>query len=475
MSDSDKKELGPVRKFVRDNWTNVLKGFGSARDSNMSNTFGSFTILSDFQLASMYAGDGWQKKVASIPAGSMVREWISIADDPDNKIDNMLTMIDTKNCFKQAIVWQRVFRGGLVWMVSTKPKNYTYKKGEKVDIKKLLVFSASEVRVHEIYGTEDVITAGSNKKTTKIDPLKIGEVQSFRILKNRKRKEDIIVDASQCLVFKGDPIPSAPEESFDTVFSGTNIDQLEYEYWGMGALQSIYPQMSKYGMFESGMGKIATELVVAIYKIAGLREILQADGGQAMIQNRIETIDVSKSMINAMFLDADGNEDFFRNSINLAGVPDLWDRFMMTVSGVTNIPSSKLFGRQAAGMNNKGEQDERNYNDYIVDLQGMDMKRNLMILISHLTGKEVSFSFNNPWAPSQSELVDMRQKQSEIDKVYLETGVLTPDEVRTSRFDDMYSFETGLLQEEAPDIQEGDEDLPPEPGSKDPDINDPDM
>lgn len=457
---SDEKQPKKIRKFVKDNWSNITKGFGSSRDPNLGTTFENFTLLSDLQLAVMYCGDGWQKKVASVPAGSMVKEWISISDDADSSINSMLVSLDTQNMFKEAIVWQRVFRGGLIWMISSKPKNYKYKDDEKIDIKKLMVFSASEVRVHKMYGASESLEAGKNNIEKKIDPLKIGQVEQFEILKNNKRYNDIIVDASQCLVFKGDPIPSVPHESFDSLFTGQNVPILEYEYWGIGVLQNIYPQMSKYGIFESGMGKIATELVVAIYKIAGLREILQSKEGVALIKNRVEAMDAAKSMINAMFLDAEAGEDFFRNSINLAGVPDLWDRFMMTVSGVTNIPTSKLFGRQASGLNNKGEQDERNYNDYIVEEQGKDMRRNLTILLKYLTGKEVAFEFNSPWAPSQAEMVDMKQKQSEIDGVYLEKGVLTPDEVRKSRFDSRYSFETELLQSDAPDVQEGDDALP---------------
>jgi len=452
-----------ARRFVKDNWQNVVKGIGGTRDSNTYTEFGSFNVLSDGTLASMYAGDGWAKKVVSVPAGTMVREWISISDDGDSTLKNALEKLDTKNAFKEAITWQRTFRGGLIWMVSSKSPLYEYKQEEKIDIKKLLVFAASEIRIEKMYGSEKNVVTGATTVTEKVDPLKIGTVQTFRILKNSKRGKDIIINSSQCLVFKGDPLPSVPGEGFDTNFIASGLDKIEYEYWGMGVLQTIFPQMSKYGLFESAMGKISTELVVAIYKMAGLKEILQSDDGVDLINKRIDVIDTTKSVINAVFMDAEGGEEFSRNSINLSGVPDLWDRFMMTISGVTNIPASKLFGRQASGLNNKGEQDERNYNDYITDEQGKDMKRNLIILLSHITGKFVDFDFNSPWAPSQVESLDMRNKQSETDKIYLDSGVLLPEEVRMSRFEKSYSFETEISDAELPLTQPGDENLPPEP------------
>lgn len=460
-----------VVKIVKDNWTNIKKGFGGSRDSNKNTTYGDLSVLSDSQLAIMYSGDGWQKKVASVPAGSMIREWIAISEDGDGTIAKKLDKIDTKNVFKEALIWQRVFRGGLVWMVSTKAPSAEYKKGEKIDIKKLLVFSASEVRIEKMYGSDVIIETGSKKVSEKIDPLRIGEVATFKILKNETRPNDIIVDASQCLIFRGDPIPSVPEEVYETYFGSNNVPFIEYQYWGIGALQSIYTQMSKYGIFEAAMGQLAPELVVAIYKIAGLREILQSDNGPEMMSKRIAAMDDAKSTLNAMFMDADGNEEFYRNSIDLSGIPEVWDRFMMTASGVSNIPASKLFGRQASGLNNKGEMDERNYNDFIVDQQGKDMKKNIYILLEHLTGKFTEFIFNNPWAPSQAETVKMRNEQAKTDEIYMKEQVLLPEEVRKARFAGTYSFETELVSDKEMEnlLQEQDEDkdLPGDPSDDD--------
>lgn len=462
MSDQKSNDMsaGKLTKLVKDGWANILKGFGGKQDTTNSNTYSGLRVLTDTELASMYAGDGWQKKIATIPAGSMTREWISIPEDAENDISKKLKKLDTQNLFKMALVWQRTFRGGLIWMVSTRDPKAAYKDSEKIDIKKLLVFSASEVRIESMYGTTTVMEPGKGISSERIDPLKIGEAEYFRILPNRKRAKEIIVHASQCLVFRGDPIPSVPEGVFDSLFMSGEVPEIEYLYWGTGVLQSIFTQMSNYGIFENGMGKIGSELVVGIYKIAGLREILQSEDGIAMLKTRIAAVDAAKSMINALFLDAEGNEAFDRNTVNLAGVPELWDKFMMVVSGVSNIPASKLFGRQASGLNNKGEQDERNYNDYIVEEQGKDMRKNLEILLWHLEGKQVTFTFHNPWAPSQAELVTMRKDQSEIDDRYYNMGVLTPEEIRKSRFADGYSFETALLVEDLPEDQEGDEDLP---------------
>jgi len=253
------------------------------------------------------------------------------------------------------------------------------------------------------------------------------------------------IHATQCLLLPGDALPMVSDSGFGASFSGSKVSEDEYVYWGTGVVQSIFNQLSRYGTFEQGMGNLGAEIIVAIYKIAGLREILQSENGTEIMANRMEVMNQAKSVLNAIFLDAEGDEDFIRNTPQLGGVPELWDKFMMVLSGVTDIPASRLFGRQAAGLNNKGEMDERNYNAYLTGQQDLKMKNPLKQLLFHLTGEKIPFTFNNPWEPSQQELIDMKKKQSEIDSVYLTTGVLLEEEVRLSRFEKGYSFETELL------------------------------
>lgn len=52
------------------------------------------------------------------------------------------------------------------------------------------------------------------------------------------------------------------------------------------------------------------------------------------------------------------------------------------------------------------------------------------------------------WEPTESEVIEMRSKQSETDERYVNTGVLTPADVALSRFGgDEYSAETTLNEE----------------------------
>jgi hypothetical protein len=54
---------------------------------------------------------------------------------------------------------------------------------------------------------------------------------------------------------------------------------------------------------------------------------------------------------------------------NFAGLPEIYDRFMMEIAGAAEIPATKLFGRSPQGMNATGESDTRNYYEMITSLQ----------------------------------------------------------------------------------------------------------
>jgi hypothetical protein len=75
-----------------------------------------------------------------------------------------------------------------------------------------------------------------------------------------------------------------------------------------------------------------------------------------------------------------------------------------------------------------------------------------------------SLEFNPLWQPTEQETVEMRNKQAETDKIYIEQQVLTPEEVTLSRFGgDEYSIETSV------DLEARKQ---PEEGSQEPDDSD---
>ena len=150
------------------------------------------------------------------------------------------------------------------------------------------------------------------------------------------------VHVSRCLIFKGIPVPQRINSTSD------------FWYWGMSVLQQIWDDLKNFGAGVNHINKLLYEFVIGKYKLKGLATLL-AEGNEDKLRTRMSAINVSKSIINAVLLDSE--EDFIRDSVSVTGIPDLLDRYMMFLAGVSGYPVTRLFGRSPAGQNATGESD----------------------------------------------------------------------------------------------------------------------
>jgi hypothetical protein len=152
-------------------------------------------------------------------------------------------------------------------------------------------------------------------------------------------------------------------------------------------------------------------------------------------------------------------------------MPDLLSLFILRICAAARMPVTKLFGQSPSGLNATAEGDLAFWYDRVSGQQDADLRKQLEYLIKLLwlakdgpTGgvepKSWSLDFESLWQLSQDEETAARKTQAETDAVYIDTGVLTPDEVAMSRFGgDRYSFETSLDDE----IRAEPEQVEPEP------------
>lgn len=101
------------------------------------------------------------------------------------------------------------------------------------------------------------------------------------------------------------------------------------------------------------------------------------------------------------------------------GLGEIYDRFMMDVSGVCGIPVTKLFGRSPTGMNATGELDMQNYYDLIEKEQETRLRpvlENLLpIIFTSVLGavpNDLDFNFNPVRRSNEAERQDLGSKQT---------------------------------------------------------------
>jgi uncharacterized protein len=161
-----------------------------------------------------------------------------------------------------------------------------------------------------------------------------------------------------------------------------------------------------------------------------------------------------RSTIRGVLIDSE--EDFGRQQTPIAGLPEILEKFMFRVAAASDMPASMLFGQAPAGLNATGESDIRFYYDHLKNQQDRHLRpalEKLLKMAFPVIGREPrrwELQFRSLWQLSDSEKAQTHVAQANADKVYLDARVLSPDDVRQSRFGDAYSVDT-TVQGPAPE------------------------
>jgi phage-related protein (TIGR01555 family) len=431
--EEEKRDEWSVSVNRSDGWMNVFAGIGGQYDKSLYTTTADYRILSNQTLTDLWMGDGLGNRIVKIVADDMTRKWITVPGDPSEKILDALHQLHAKSAFHEALCWMRLYGGSLIVA--------GYRDGGNLD-DPLNEGSIKSIDFLQVYSRDQVFLIETNLIGDPNDP-NFGEPEYFDI--QPKYGRTFRVHRSRCLVFKGEMVPNyAKEDNWN-------------HYWGMSVLQPIWDRISNLGAAEQGVSNIMLEFIVGKYKLENLAKML-AEGRENEVIRRLTLINMGKSLINAVLLGE--NEDYTRDSANMGGLADVLDRLMMFLAGVSGIPVTKLFGRSPAGENATGEFDMRNYYDMVSSVQENKLQRPLQMLVGFIAKvlkiADPIIEFNPLYQPTQKEMLEMRKLQADIDNIYLEKAVLTPEEVFTSRFVDGYSFET-----EVEPFQEPEEEMEP--------------
>ncbi len=421
----------PKKEMKSDGWQNVLSGLGAKnRDRSVSTNFGTFHVLSNAELAHLYAGDGPATRIVNAPADDMVRNgWRITGDDAKESLYKLGEQMDMTARVCEALKWQRLFGGSLI------VKEYASDGG---NLESPVRKNALLVRMR-VYAANQVVLEKSQFNTNPSSPY-FESPEVFEVKK--KFGGRFRIHASRCEVLKGQPFP------IDDSLKLT----MQQKFWGMSELQAPYMALSVLGAFVQGIGHAGQEMAVSKYRLSNLMQIMAENSTDALYA-RMEAIEASKSLINAVLLGKD--EEWGRDQLSFVGLPEVFDRLAMMVSGSCAIPVTKLFGRSAAGLNATGEGDTRDYYDYLNSRQtsflGPLLQRLYGAIKSSVTDHEIMF--NPAWSPTQAELVEMRNKQAQTDEIYATKIVdadgnpaLSVEEIRESRFSGGYGFEMVLTK-----------------------------
>jgi phage-related protein (TIGR01555 family) len=432
LSRGDSVEARTRKLIQNDGWMNIYSGMGiSGTDKQLGTSFGRVPRLYETELTDLYRGDGFAKRTIDLPTGEMLREGFVIHGDTDNLVNAYLEHMRAKQEVLMALRWARLYGGGLLVMLIN--------DGGKLDtpLNEGNIRSIEQMRVYDRYRvtwtTADLYEDPENPKFGQLEYYSVSPTSMGGVIPPFR------VHESRCLRFDGMPV--------------NNKIRQENNGWGDSIFQSIYRQLADLTGSYHASKEVIDDFIQIIVKIDNLQELIAA-GKEDLVKQRINIMDMGRHVMNTIMLDT--KEEYSKEASRVAGLDALLGKFAEAYSAVTEIPLTLLMGQTPKGFNAKDDGSMRKWYDKIAEDQEDELRQQLerlvyLIMLSKegpTNGKVLedwSLEFNPLWQPTEIEVVEMRNKQAETDKIYIENQVLTPEEVTVSRFGgDEYSIETSV-------------------------------
>ena len=168
------------------------------------------------------------------------------------------------------------------------------------------------------------------------------------------------------------------------------LEKLAENYWGTSEMEHVIDELQKRDNVSWNVALLTFMANIRVVKMEGMEEIL-ALGDRDAQQQLYNTVEGMNMLLNNNALQVLGSkDDYQQHQYTFSGLGDVYDRFMMDVSGASGIPVTKLFGRSPAGLNATGDADMQNYYDTVESYQESQLRPVLDKLLPIIFMSELS-------------------------------------------------------------------------------------
>jgi phage-related protein (TIGR01555 family) len=398
-----RRALADLRDRVRtDGWVNLLTGLGGRRDSSTAAVVCPPRYLTNQEILWLYHGSDLARRIVDLlPSEAMRLGWLT----GDERLDKALRRKDVGRKFLDAWIWGRAYgRGGLLFLYADSLGPYD-----------------KAVRDEDV-GPGDVVdmipVEGIDMTAARRDQ-RTGEITHYYIHDTGGRAGGREIHVSRFVMFRG--IRTA--------------DRVRAERDGahLGVLQIVADMLRDTDQAWRGVMHLLQDLSQAVFKVKGLISQL-ANGQKAAVMDRMEIVDLSRSIARAVVIDADGEDFSHVGAANVTGIDGLINLVFQRVSGAAGVPMTKLFGIAPTGFND-GAQDRKNFQDAaeiereeITD-QAARVSRLYAASLRRDTHK-VAIKWPPLWAPTPGERADLDVKQAQAAQARIQAQISEPEEER---------------------------------------------
>lgn len=410
----------------QDSWLNATTGLGGSRDKSVGFAIQPVVPLTIQELEWLYMGDPMCAVIVdSIPEDALSKN-IIIHGKESERLTKAFEHFGGITKFVEAWRWGRLYGGGAIFMgVQDPDQSLPLNSATHGRILYTMVLERAEMQPYSYYSDPASVNFGM-PKTYKIQPrtfhqgMQRGPSSTDDILSYGK-----IVHESRLLMFGGAPTPN----NFKNMNNG----------WDASVLQSVYDIITDYNGMWRNANYAVNDMSQGVYKIKGLNDMISKGQGDQLL-TRMELVDLARSIARSVIVDADTEDFSVVGAANISALSPVLEQANTRVAAAARMPLTRLMGISPGGLNATGDSDLSNWYG-VIDVAREQTARPLLMkylkTIARSINADVSdldIEFPQLWSLSDLELADLRNKQANTDQLYISMGVVTPQEIRNTRF-----------------------------------------
>ena len=378
-----------------DGYSNAAAFLGEDSPLLASGTFRRSGLTQNTELLTAAYRENWlATRIIDTPAEDMTRSWYTLTGkiDPEDLAD--LRRLEAAHSVKQeitdAIRWARLYGGALALMVI---------EGEGSRLEKPLDLALLPPECFQgllVLDRARGITPSLELETDLSDP-DYGLPMYYTVDADDGETQSRKIHHSRLLRFVGRPLPRREE--------------ISENYWGASELEHIWEELMKRSSTSANIAQLVFQANITTLKMNDFsdRIALGTDAVRSQIRGLIEEENRFRTSFGLQLLSRDDSLE--NHPYSFAGLSEIYEAFMMDISGAAEIPATKLFGRSPQGFEATGKSDLKNYYEMIAGLQERHLRpaleRLLPVMAVSCFGylpEDLDFVFN----PLASETPDER-------------------------------------------------------------------
>lgn len=445
----DKRIIGMIKN---DGWKNLFTGLGGKADKRQHTKARPEGFLLDVELETIYSDDGLGAKIVDLlPEDMMKRGWHyefenqkEGMEEVSKVYDDFFESLSAYDKITKALKWNRLYGGGILLLGAYDGNPLD----EPLNIKRIKAFDNLKFvpRSNIMYGT-------IQWQRNPMEP-RYGKPEVYPI--TYRVGDDFIVTNvhhTRCLEMHGIEIPS----------SQASIIPPDIRYWGLSVLQRVQNNLKDVAGAFGSLSNLMQEIAIGKYKFSDLADILSSVDGDKLIQKRLQTMDLTKSVFHSVIMDT--SEEYVRDTLSFAGVSEVMHQFFMLVCASSNYPMTRLFGISPGGLNSTGDSDTYQYYDSVEAKQ----KTELLPILNRLTSiysewkniERPKIIFNPIEQLTEREQAEVEEKKANTERTkaetyqkYIDMGVMSPEIVEQIEFkDSLQDLGKEIEKSELPDVE----------------------